>query len=76
MWFLVLLFWNPTLQIYDVSDGWYPIPYMTETICEMKRDYVKMYIPNYSAGMKHVVECIPAPDMWTAIATAKEAAND
>lgn len=75
-WFLVLLFWNPAIQAFDVSDGWYPMPYATETICDMKLDYVKMYLPSYTADIEHEISCVQAPSMKAAIATAKEIANE
>lgn len=76
-WFLVLLFWNPAVQSYDVADGWYPIPYATEVICDMKRDYVSMYLPALGTAEKpHMVGCVPATDMWSAIAKAKDVVNE
>ncbi len=75
-WFLALLFWNPAIQTYDVADGWYPIGYETYTQCEMRLDYVRMYLPVMVPDTEHVVDCIQAKDMWVAINIAKETAND
>lgn len=71
-WFLVILFINPAIQAYDVADGWYPLPYASETICEMKLDFMNMYLKN----ARFVIECVEAHNMWDAIATVKENAND
>lgn len=75
-WFLVLLFWNPVIQSYDVADGWYPMPYATETICEIKLDFVKMYLPQYTPDMEHVVECVEATGMNDAIEKVQGGLND
>lgn len=71
-WFLVILFMNPAIQSYDVADGWYPLPYASEMICDMKLDFMNMYL----TGTKHIVECVQAPGMWAAIATMKEHVNE
>lgn len=71
-WFLVLLFWNPAIQEFDVKDGWYPMPYATETICDMKADFIRMYVPNAAPDTEVTIDCIQAPDWQTAIAKMKD----
>lgn len=71
-WFLVILFMNPAIQAYDVADGWYPLPYATETICQMKLDFMSMYVADGVA----VVDCVEAPDMWAAIKEVRKNANE
>ena len=71
-WYLVLLFWNPAIQDFDVADGFWPLPFASETICEMRLDYVEMYLPSYTADIEHVVDCIQANDMYEAIRKAQE----
>lgn len=71
-WFLVLLFWNPAIQNFDVADGWYPLEYTTEIICEMKEDYLRMYLSSITPDNEKVmIDCIQAFDVEEAIATAK-----
>ncbi len=70
-WFLVLLFWNPALQTYDVADGWYPLPYATYALCERRQEFVEQYLPSHRTG-EAIVDCILAGSLEDAIAEAKE----
>ncbi len=72
VFWLVLLFWNPAIQNYDVADGWYPIPYETSSQCKMRLDFVKMYLPVKVPDNEFVIDCIQATSMEAAIAEAKE----
>lgn len=65
-WFLVLLFWNPAIQEYDVADGWYPLPYIDQSVCEERLEYIE----NYLSG-QILVDCIQANNVKEAIATMK-----
>lgn len=59
-WFIVLLFWNPTLQIHDVREGWGPMPYPTQEICEIRRDFTKEHTPSFVDPTRNIVECVQA----------------
>lgn len=72
-WFLVLLFWNPAIQNFDVADGWYPMEYPTETVCEMREDFLRLYLDDVILDTdKWIVDCIQAEDMWFAVEELKE----
>lgn len=71
-WFLVLLFWNPSIQDFDVAAGWAPIPMPTYEKCEKKLEYVEQYLPAYTPDTEHVVDCIQARSQREAIAIMKD----
>ena len=70
-WFLVLLFWNPAAEDFQVADGWAPIPQTNYTICDDRRAYATRYLPGYVDGIEHIVECVMADNMQDAVAIAK-----
>jgi len=71
-WFLVLLFWNPEVQDFQVRDGWSPWPYDTYQVCARRMEYAQNYLPSYQEGSNHLVDCVQAEDQQTAIEIAKE----
>jgi hypothetical protein len=70
-WFLVLLFWNPAIQDFDVADGWAPIPMTTYQQCDLKLQYVEQYLPSATEGIEFVVGCIQTTSQQEAIAILK-----
>ena len=71
-WFLVLLFWNPGIQAFDVADGWAPLHQDSQAKCELKLEYVEQYLPRYMEGEGFTIDCIQAESLKEAIAIAKE----
>lgn len=71
-WFLVLLFWNPAAQDYQIANGWAPMPMASYERCEERMDYVQRYLPDYTAGAKNVVDCILATDQHAATTKMKD----
>ena len=65
-WFLVLLFWNPAVQDFQIADGWSPISMETQAICEPRLEYVEMYLPNAAADIEHMTGCVWASSMEAA----------
>jgi len=66
-WFLVLLFWNPMIQDYDVAYGWSPLPYATHEECATRLAYVRNYLPNIYADIEHMVDCVRAQSQEEAV---------
>lgn len=66
-WWMVILFWNPTLQIHDVRDGWGPMPYLTQEICEIRRDFTKEHTTNFMDPTLNIVECVQADNAKDAV---------
>ena len=69
--FLVLLFWNPAIQDFDVANGWAPIPFETMAICQTRMEYVEQYLPNYAADIEYIVDCAEAYTMDDAVSTVR-----
>ncbi len=67
-WFLIILLWNPGLEVYELAPDW-PVPgYTTEARCDARLAYIDQYIPN---SPYNVTDCIEAKDAETAVAIAK-----
>ena len=69
-WFIVLLFWNPSIGDYQVNEGWSPIPLTSEAQCWKRAEYVEQYLPGAPGGL-HIVDCIEAWNPSDAILIAK-----
>jgi len=66
-WFLVLLFWNPAVQDFQVAYGWSPRPYESHMICDMRLAYIEQYLPNIAADTEHMVGCVQAQSQEEAV---------
>lgn len=73
-WFLVLLFWNPVAQDYQIANGWAPLPMASYERCEERLAFAKRYLPDYVEDTKNKIWCIPATSKWEAMVIAKEMA--
>lgn len=71
-WFIVLLFWNPALQDFDVANGWAPIPMATRAACDKRVEYVEQYLPSEKPDIEHIVGCVFAISMANAIQIMKD----
>jgi len=71
-WFLVLLFWNPAIQDYQVADGWAALSMPSFERCENRMDYVKKYLPSFAPDNEHLVGCVFAENVEAATAIMKE----
>jgi len=71
-WFLVLLFWNPAVQDFEVADGWAPLPQPTYAQCDLRMQYVQQYLPSYTENLEYMVDCIKAKNPQAAIDILKE----
>ncbi len=69
--FLVLMFWNPSLQTFQPPDGWAPTGSQLLSVCEERMEYAEMYLPNYAAEVEWTMSCVKALDIESAIAIAK-----
>ena len=71
-WFLVLLFWNPEVQDFQVADGWAPLPQPTYERCAERLAFTHRYLPDAAEGYSYLVDCIWTTSQDEAIKKLKE----
>ena len=67
-WWLVLLFWNPTIEAYDVANGWSPLPMPSQEFCQGKLEFAQANIHRYVVDPNFTINCVEAEDQQEAVA--------
>jgi len=71
-WFIILLFWNPVIQDYELPSNWVASPMTSHARCDHRLQYIEQYLPSTSPDDEFLVGCVQANSLEAAVAILKE----